>query len=283
MGTADPHTAVGRLAPTPSGSLHLGNITAFAACWLSIRQQHGRLLLRIEDVDRSRARRHIEDQQKRDLAWLGLHWDTEVPPQRDRDYSSVLARLPNTYLCACTRKTIALGGGLHPRSCRTAGATSGAVRLALPEGTIRFVDRVHGPQEETPLSFGDPVMRRRDGVYTYSLAVVADDIEDGVTEVVRGADLLAFTAVQLVLWQALGAAPPTWLHATLITGREGQKLSKSLGDTGVAALRDAGWSPRQVWSRVLPWLGLEGDDLSAAVPHFRPERIPTTAVAYTDP
>ncbi|MEZ4319838.1 MAG: glutamate--tRNA ligase family protein [Myxococcota bacterium] len=264
---------VGRLAPTPSGDLHLGNTVAFAACWLSARQGGGRVLLRVEDVDRSRARRHIEDEQKRDLEWLGLTWDTEVPPQRDRDYPRWLGSLPDTYVCACTRRTIQEGGGNHPLGCRTRGSVNGAVRYALPDRWVRFNDRVHGPREVRPLEFGDPVLRRRDGVFTYNLAVVADDIADGVTEVVRGSDLLDYTAVQIELWKAFGATPPTWLHAPLVRGPDGRKLSKSHGALGISALRDAGVSVRAIHALVLGWLGIEGDDLASAVPSFDPSKV----------
>jgi glutamyl-tRNA synthetase len=279
------------MAPTPSGDLHLGNATAFVACWLSARSAGGRVLLRVEDVDRSRARRHVEDAQKRDLEWLGLTWDHEVSPQRDRRYEPWLAMLP-TYFCACTRRTIAEGSGNHPLACRERGSTDGAVRFALPDREVVFSDRVHGPRRVRPLDFGDPVLRRRDGVWTYNLAVVADDIQDGVTEVVRGADLLDYTAVQIELWRAFGATPPTWLHAPVVLGPDGAKLSKSHGSLGVSALREAGWTPAQVWARVLPWLGLElpadlparPDELLASLaPAFHATRValgPVTAPAH---
>lgn len=245
---------VGRLAPTPSGDLHLGNGLAFLACWLSVRAVGGTLLLRFEDVDRSRARRHLEDDQRRDLDWLGLHWDREVAPQRDRDYRPWLERLP-TYVCACSRRTIREGGGEHPIACRDRGSTVGAVRFRLPDGEVTFHDRVHGDLTVDPLTFGDPVLRRKDGVYTYNLAVVADDIADGVNEVVRGGDLLEYTSVQIRLWEALGAPPPTWLHAPLVLGRDGRKLSKSHQSESIAALRDAGMSAEAVRQKLLEWLG----------------------------
>lgn len=251
---------------------------AFTACWLSARKAGGTVLLRIEDVDRSRARRHIEDDQKRDLEWLGLTWDEETPPQRHRDYGAWLGALPDTYVCACTRRTITEGGGNHPLECRTRGSTVGAVRYALPDRVVRFGDRVHGPRAVRPLEFGDPVLRRKDGVFTYNLAVVADDIADGVTEVVRGADLLDFTAVQVELWQAFGATPPTWLHAPLVRGPDGRKLSKSHGALGIAALRESGVDRRAIHRVVLGWLGIEGDDLEAAAQAFEPSAIRTAPI-----
>src|SRR5688572_125089 len=120
---------VGRLAPTPSGHLHLGNATAFAAAWLSVRSRGGRLLLRIEDVDVGRARAHVAASQRRDLEWLGLTWDAETPAQSTRDYAPWLERLaPHTYFCACARKDVA---GPYPGTCRTAGHTAGKVRFRV--------------------------------------------------------------------------------------------------------------------------------------------------------
>lgn len=226
---------------------------AFAAAWLSVRAAGGRLLLRMEDVDRARARVDVEERQRRDLAWLGLHWDAETPRQSDRDYAPWLARLP-TYACTCTRARPTAAC-----TCRDAAHADGAIRFRVPDGTVTVVDRRHGARTVDPAVFGDPVVRRRDGLYTYNLAVVADDIADGVTEVVRGADLLEYTAVQIRLWEAFGAAPPTYLHTPLIEGPDGHKLSKSHGSLHVGALRDAGWTPADVWRLVLPWLGLPGD------------------------
>jgi glutamyl-Q tRNA(Asp) synthetase len=245
---------VGRLAPTPSGRLHLGNVTAFAAAWLSVRSRNGRLLLRIEDVDASRAVPGRADEIRHDLAWLGLEWDVEVAPQSERDYSPALQKLaPKLYSCTCTRRQLA--GGSYPGTCRDAGHPEGALRFRLPHGEVRFFDRWRGAHAIDPNTFGDPVLRRRDGVFAYNLAVVADDIADGVTEVVRGGDLLEFTAVQVRLWEALGARPPTWLHTPLILGADGRKLSKSHGALAIGALRDAGCSAQDLWNVVLPWFG----------------------------
>jgi glutamyl/glutaminyl-tRNA synthetase len=250
---------VGRLAPTPSGDLHLGNITAFAAAWLSARATGGRVLLRMEDVDVARARPEIEARQRADLTWLGLDWDEELPRQSTRDYDRAAQALSgHTYRCRCTRRDVREAGGVYPGTCRDAGHAEGALRLRLAPGTVRFVDRRWGVREVDPNAFGDPVLRRRDGLWTYNLAVVADDIRDGVTEVVRGADLLEYTAVQIRLWELFGATPPTWLHSPLVLGSDDRKLSKSHGSMHVGALRDAGATPSDIWRIVLPWLGQEG-------------------------
>lgn len=279
-------TPVGRLAPTPSGRLHLGNTLAFGAAWLSARSAGGRLLLRIEDVDRDRARIDVEDAIRADLDWLGLHWDEETPPQRKREYGPFLERLaPHTYRCRCSRQQVQFDfGGVYPGTCRDAGHVEGAVRFRLPPGEVDVVDRRRGHRRVDPAAFGDPVLRRRDGVYTYNLAVVADDLVDGVTEVVRGADLLDFTSVQIHLWRAFGATPPTFLHAPLLVGPDGRKLAKSHGSTEIGALRASGWTARDVWRRVLPWLGLEGPEhLHDAVAAFAAERVPLGPFGVEEP
>lgn len=249
---------VGRLAPTPSGHLHLGNVVAFAAAWLSVRAAGGRMLLRIEDVDTQRARADVAASQRDDLQWLGLHWDAEVPPQSTRDYGEALAALSaHTYRCTCTRRQIRASGAVYLGTCRDAGHAEGALRLRLPAGQVAFDDRRWGPQSFDPTTFGDPVLVRSDGVVAYHLAVVTDDIRDGVTEVVRGSDLLPITAVQVRLYEALGVPCPTWMHAPLILGADGRKLSKSHGSTELRALRAEGARPADVWRIVWPWLGLD--------------------------
>jgi len=276
---------VGRLAPTPSGRLHLGNVCAFAAAWLSVRAQHGRLLLRIEDVDRARANGEVEASLRADLQWLGLEWDAETPRQSARDYAPVLAALADrTYYCACTRAEIQEGGGVYPGRCRARGLRDGAIRFHLPDAQIAVHDRARGLHLVDLATMGDPVLRRRDGLYAYNLAVVADDRSDGVTEVVRGEDLLDQTAVQLCLWEALGAEPPTWLHTPLIVGPDGRKLSKSHGDVHVGELREAGWTPADIWRQVLPWLGLEPvPRIDQAIPAFRATSVRRGPIMHHSP
>lgn len=257
----------GRLAPTPSGHLHLGNALAFGAAWLSIRQQPGaRLLLRIEDLDRGRSRSEIAQAQREDLEWLGLTWDTETAPQSTRSYP--LDGLP-VYRCDCSRKKRLAG---HCQ-CRDAPAEAGTWRLRLPPGPVHFTDRAQGPQVHTPGP--DPIITRRNGEAAYPLAVVLDDHRDGVTEVVRGADLLAATATQIRIGEARGLPHPTWLHVPMLLGEDQRKLSKSHGSTELRALRQAGWTPHDVWARLLPLLGIEATTLQDAVPAFDPARIPS--------
>ncbi|MEC8422464.1 MAG: glutamate--tRNA ligase family protein [Myxococcota bacterium] len=257
-------SVVGRLAPTPSGHLHLGNALAFGAAWLSVRNQGGQLLLRVEDLDRGRARSDIADAQRDDLRWLGLHWDVEVQPQSMRTYG--IEGL-ETYLCDCTRKQRAV----RPCPHRAAPAEAGAVRFRSARRPVAFVDRAQGPQMHTPSQ--DPLLLRRSGAPGYPLAVVVEDHRDGVTEVVRGGDLLAPTATQVELYEALGWTPPTWLHVPLLLGPDGRKLSKSHGSTELRSLRAAGWTAGDVWTRLLPLLGIPtGVHLERA--ELIPERVP---------
>jgi glutamyl/glutaminyl-tRNA synthetase len=255
--------------------LHLGNICAFGAAWLSVRAQGGELLYRLEDIDETRSREAIAAAQMDDLSWLGLHWDRETRRQSLRDYASPLEALRrSTYWCECTRKEIRANEGRHPGDCYGRQNRQGALRFRLPAERMAFTDRLWGAQEVALTDQDDPVLRRRDGIISYTLAVVADDLRDGVTEVVRGADLLEMTGIQIALWQALQGTTPTWLHAPVILGPDGKKLSKSHGSTEVRALRDQGWSPQDVWALVLPWLGIAGEaDLAAAVERFDPSQL----------
>jgi glutamyl/glutaminyl-tRNA synthetase len=256
----------GRLAPTPSGHLHLGNALAFGAAWLSVRAAGGRLLLRVEDLDRGRAREEVAAGQREDLRWLGIDWDDEVTPQSRRRYDA--AGIP-TYLCDCNREARLA----RTCACRGRPATAGAVRFQTPPTEVRFTDRARGPQAFQPDE--DPILVTKDGLPAYPLAVVVDDARDGVTEVVRGADLLEATATQLLLHQALGLRPPTYLHTPVLVGGDGKKLSKSHGSTEIRALRAAGWTPARVWEALLPLLGLPAGPLAEVVPRFDPEKIPT--------
>jgi glutamyl/glutaminyl-tRNA synthetase len=272
---------VGRLAPTPSGQLHLGNAVAFAAAWLSARSQDGRLLLRVEDVDTGRARAGVAHDQRHDLEWLGLTWDEETPCQSTRDYAPWAAQLP-TYRCTCTRAMVRAVGGIYPGTCRHLGLEEGALRFAATPGEVTFVDRRWGVRRVDAAQQGDPVLRRRDGVWAYNLAVVADDITDGVTEVVRGADLLDLSAIQSQLWTAMGATPPTWLHSPLVLDADGRKLSGSRGSMHLGQLRARGWDPVDIWRAVLPWLGLPVvDKIEEVLSAFDPRAISLGPIRVT--
>ncbi len=252
--------AVGRLAPTPSGHLHLGNALAFGAAWLSARAAGGRVLLRLEDLDAGRARADVATSQRQDLEWLGLTWDEEVAPQSARQYP--LDGIP-AFRCLCTRPTRLYLGC----RCRVKEHDKGAWRFDTPRGPVEFTDRTRGPQRFLPDE--DPILVRADGEAAYPLAVVLDDHRDGVTEVVRGGDLLSATATQLRLYEVLGWAPPSWLHVPVLRGPDGKKLSKSHGSTELRALREAGWTAKRVWEVLGPLLGVGG----LAPAEFRPDRV----------
>ncbi|MEI2416625.1 tRNA glutamyl-Q(34) synthetase GluQRS [Orrella sp. JC864] len=240
---------VGRFAPSPSGPLHEGSLVAALASYLDARAHHGRWLLRIEDVDKPRAvpgaDRCIMDQ----LRALGMHWDGPViwQSQRDAAYETALQQLAEqgrVYPCGCTRREIAdsalqrhgqLPEGERPYAgtCRNGlppGRVPRAWRLRVPEGTERFDDRWLGPQEQdVSQAIGDFVLRRADGLWAYQLAVVVDDAAQGVTDVVRGQDLLGSTARQRVLARLLGVPAPRVMHVPLVYDERGLKLSKQNG------------------------------------------------------
>ncbi len=254
---------VGRLAPTPSGHLHLGNALAFGAAMLSARNAGGRLLLRVEDLDRGRARDDVAEAQREDLRWLGIDWDDETPPQSQRAYS--LYGIP-TYRCACNRE-VRLARRCR---CREKDAGQGAWRFRTPPGLVSFTDRACGLKALVPED--DPILMRADGEAAYPLAVVVDDARDGVTEVVRGADLLEATSTQIRLHEVLGLASPSYLHVPVLLGPDGKKLSKSHGSSEIRALRAAGFTAQRVWDTLLPWLGIAPGPLSHA--RLDPARIP---------
>jgi len=261
----------GRLAPTPSGHLHLGNVLAFGAAWLSARSAGKRLLYRLEDIDRGRAREEIARAQRDELRWLGVAWDEETVPQSQRSYD--LSAVP-TFRCTCSRNERKAGTCIC-RTAHQAGSpkTGGVLRFLGQREPVDFDDRARGPQTFEPEE--DPVLQRANGEVAYPVAVVLDDLRDGVTEVVRGADLLEATAVQLQIHEALGESPPSYLHNPVLLGPDGWKLSKSFGSLEVRALREGGWQPEEFWRRLLPMLGCEGcETLGDALPLFDPTRIP---------
>ncbi|MNX53621.1 Glutamyl-Q tRNA(Asp) synthetase [compost metagenome] len=257
-------TYVGRFAPSPSGPLHAGSLVAALASWLDARAHGGRWLLRMEDVDTPRTVAGAADTIMAQLNALGLHWDGDVmwQSQRSAAYQSAfdtLAPRGLIYGCGCTRREIADsalrgqtapgadGERPYPGTCRHGlppGRQARAWRLRVPDGIERFEDRWLGPQEQDVASaVGDFALRRADGLWAYQLAVVVDDAEQGVTDVVRGADLLSSTARQRVLGRLLGLPPLRYLHVPLILdAASGLKLSKQNGaaaidiDTPTAAL-----------------------------------------------
>ena len=231
----------GRFAPSPTGPLHFGSLVAALASWLDARAAGGRWLVRIEDVDTTRTVPGAADEILRTLDAIGLHWDGEVVYQSRRTalYEGALERLRAAglvYRCRCSRREIADSGlagpegAIYPGTCRElrlAPAIDGADRMRAEEQAISFVDRVQGVvTHSVAREIGDFVLRRRDGLHAYQLAVVVDDAEQGITDVVRGADLLWSTPRQIALQRRLGYATPRYLHFPVATNARGDKLSK---------------------------------------------------------
>lgn len=282
-----PSPYVGRFAPTPSGYLHFGSLVAGLASYLDARAVGGRWLLRMEDLDPPREVPGAQDAILRTLDAYGLHWDGPWVRQSDRHatYAAVIDDLfarGLAYACTCTRKQLEQRGGRYPGTCRNTcyAAHDAAIRLRVPELTYRFVDRVQGEYgQHLGREVGDFVIRRRDGLFAYQLAVVLDDAWQGITDVVRGADLLDSTPRQLYLQELLGLSQPRYLHVPLIIQPDGHKLGKSYRSPPLAADQAA---PLLV--RALRALGQQPpEDLAAAdveavlawgIGHWRADRIP---------
>ncbi|ALI02220.1 tRNA glutamyl-Q(34) synthetase GluQRS [Pseudomonas sp. FW306-02-F02-AA] len=226
---------IGRFAPTPSGHLHFGSLVAALASYLDARSVGGRWLLRMEDLDPPREEPGAQAAILKALESYGFEWDGEMVRQSDRHdaYAQVLNQLFNhglAYACTCSRKKLAPYHGIYPGLCRNAGHASedAAIRLRVPELEYHFTDRVQGEyRQHLGREVGDFVVRRRDGLYAYQLAVVLDDAWQGITDIVRGADLLDSTPRQLYLQELLGLPQPRYLHLPLITQPDGNKLGKS--------------------------------------------------------
>ncbi len=227
--------------------MHLGNAFAYLLAWLSARSRGGEIVLRMEDLDTLRCTEGFAEGIRQDLLWLGLTWDRESPPQRLRTEAyetalEVLRSKANVFPCWCTRGSLNLvnaphaadGHPIHPASCRLRTEEERrkmkgppAWRLEAPDLTISFTDGVYVDYSENLKdSCGDFVLRRADGVFVYQLAVVVDDGASGVTQVVRGCDLLSSTPRQLYLCRLLGLPEPSYWHVPMLTDGEGRKLSK---------------------------------------------------------
>ncbi|HWV11181.1 MAG TPA: tRNA glutamyl-Q(34) synthetase GluQRS [Pseudomonas sp.] len=225
----------GRFAPTPSGYLHFGSLVAALASYLDARAVGGRWLLRMEDLDPPREVAGAQTAILQTLESYGFEWDGELVRQSDRhaEYQAVVDRLFSqglAYACTCSRKQLEGYQGIYPGLCRNAGhpAQDAAIRIRVPELTYRFTDRVQSDyQQHLGREVGDFIIQRRDGFYAYQLAVVLDDAWQGITDIVRGADLLDSTPRQLYLQELLGLPQPRYLHVPLIIQPDGNKLGKS--------------------------------------------------------
>ncbi len=278
-------SVVGRLAPSPTGALHLGNARSFLLAWLSVRSRGGRLILRMEDLDHPKVKPGAAEEALDDLRWLGLDWDEGpdlggpnapyVQSQRTAFYRDALERLMGlglVYPCACTRRDVERANaaphaderdGAYPGFCLHRFGTFDEARVARGDGqqpawrfrapadAVRFDDAVHGPQRvDIARTVGDFVLARHPDGAGYQLAVVVDDYLMGVNEVLRGDDLLETTAQQIAVAEALGYPRPRYAHVPLVVGADGRRLAKRHGDTRLRAFREAGVAPE----RIVGWL-----------------------------
>ncbi|MEX2582327.1 MAG: tRNA glutamyl-Q(34) synthetase GluQRS [Gemmatimonadota bacterium] len=284
----------GRFAPSPTGDLHLGNARTALLAWLQVRRAGGRFVLRMEDLDPGRVRPEYQATQLEDLRWLGLEWDEGpdiggdfgpyLQSSRQRLYEEALERLGargRLYECLCSRREIAAAaeaphagddeGPPYPGTCSRIAPARGvegrpsALRFRVPPGPVGFEDELYGMRSYTPsLETGDFVVRRKDGVAAYQLAVVVDDAAMQITDVLRGADLLSSTARQILLYHALDLPEPRWTHVPLMLSVDGERLSKRSGAASLRELREQG----AVSERVVGWLawtcGLAADGKEVA-------------------
>lgn len=224
----------GRFAPSPTGPLHLGSLTAALASYLMAKSQHGQWLIRIEDIDPPREIAGMAERQLKTLADFGLHPDEPVLYQSERTavYEAALEKLVRggkAFFCSCSRAQLAAQGGIHRKCVAAPDPQRTAIRLRVDDRTIAFTDGVYGRQsQQIGISCGDFVLKRADGLFAYQLAVVVDDAAQGISQVVRGADLLASTPRQIFLQEQLDVPTPAYSHIGLVRDRNGQKLSKSL-------------------------------------------------------
>lgn len=275
----------GRLAPSPTGVLHLGNARSFLLAWLEIRSTGGELLLRIEDIDGPRLKAGATDSVLEDLRWIGLDWDGEPTRQSARlsAYRAAFETLRaagQVYPCTCSRRDVeeaasaphgesrfAHEGPLYPGTChgrwrsaeeaRNETGCEPAWRFRTPDRSIEFRDRFLGPVRCNPArELGDFVIWKRDGVPAYQLAVVVDDAAQQMTHVLRGDDLVASTPRQLLLYEALGSTPPSFAHTPLVVGQDGRRLAKRHGDTTLARFRQEGSTPEEIVGLLAAWSGL---------------------------
>ncbi|MGN6112066.1 MAG: tRNA glutamyl-Q(34) synthetase GluQRS [Luteimonas sp.] len=232
----------GRFAPSPTGPLHFGSLLAALGSWLLARHAGGEWLVRIEDLDPPREVPGAAAGQLRTLAGFGLESDTPVLWQSGRGdaYRAALEQLlasGRAFACHCSRAALAADGGVHRRCVPGAARPDPAIRLRVPDGaTVAFDDAIQGRfGQDVATAVGDFVLRRADGPWAYQLAVVVDDAAQGITDVVRGADLLDSTPRQILLQQALGLPVPRHAHLPLVQDADGRKLSKSLAALPVDA------------------------------------------------
>lgn len=299
---------VGRFAPSPTGPLHYGSLVAALGSWLFAKSAGGKWLLRIDDLDQQRLLPGMADDIMRTLELLGFEWDAAPlwQSQRTAAYAAAFSTLEQqgaVYPCGCSRAEIARVATaphgaeelIYPGTCRTGisdgrGARSWRVRVAA--GEISFVDGLLGScSQNLATSCGDFVVKRADGLFAYHLATVVDDAESGVTQVVRGADLLASTPRQLYLQQLLKLPPPVYCHLPLVIDPSGAKLSKRAAAVSLQACRDLQQDGGALLRNAFAFLGQDSSSLDPKAPPreilgnalrlFAPERIPAAAAPFS--
>ena len=299
-----------RLAPSPTGALHLGNARTFLVNYLLARQRGWRVLMRVEDLDGPRVKKGAAEQALDELAWLGLDWSLPIVYQSTRhaDYTAALAQLTgagDAYPCTCSRKDVLLAAGAphaedaqaaYPNTCRGrfesadhAAQTGRAVawRVEAPDTPVAFTDEFAGPQSfDLRCTCGDFVVFRNEGLAGYQLAVVLDDAAAGVDAIVRGDDLLESAARQIHLRRLLGLSPePKYWHLPLVIGPDGRRLAKRHGDTRLDAYRRSGATPQRLLGLLGHWCGLlerpEEISLPDLLQRFDLARLPTNPIVFT--
>ncbi|WP_134323301.1 tRNA glutamyl-Q(34) synthetase GluQRS [Cumulibacter soli] len=293
----------GRFAPSPSGDLHIGNLRTAALAWLTARSSRRRFLLRIEDLDAQRSRASYADRQLADLHAIGIDWDGEVVRQSQRtslyrEALDVLVRGGHTFECYCSRKDIReaqsaphADAARYPGTCRELSEGERAdrrnsgrpptIRLRSPRGEYAWEDLVLGPSASTP---DDVVLARWDGEFAYNLAVVVDDLDQGVDQIVRGDDLADQTATQIHLIELLSGTTPEYAHVPLVLNRHGQRLSKRDGAVTLADCAVQGISRERVVAQILESLGSVGQrTLRESVADFALADLPTAPWIFVSP
>lgn len=279
---------IGRLAPSPTGYMHLGNAWAFLLNWLAVRKYQGKLILRIDDIDPARSKMFYSSAIKRDLEWLGLDWDEEAPYQSQRmeayqDAINLLQSQKLVYPCFCTRKELKMLASaphqeeaIYPGICAAlppvkaeAFISSGkrfSLRVSITDKPITFSDLVYGEQKFLQNQIGDFPLMRSDGVISYQLATVVDDAFFEVNLIVRGRDLLSSTPRQIILQKYLSRETPRYAHIPLLLDSDGERLAKRHGSLSIKTLRENGISAEQIVGKLAQMAGINtfGVPLKAA-------------------
>lgn len=303
-----------RLAPSPTGALHLGNARTFLINWCLARRLGWKVLLRIEDLDGPRVKRGAAEQALDDLRWLGMNWDQESPRQslRQHVYASAVERLlqsGHAYYCVCSRREVDQsasaphaedGATIYPGTCRgrfaslaeaiAASDRPPAIRFRIPDdatAVVSWTDGFRGQQQIDCRALGDFVIARAGGSAAYQLAVVIDDVESGVAQIVRGDDLVDSTPRQILIHCALGYADriPRYAHLPLVIGPDGRRLAKRHGDTRLSYYRSLGVPATRVLALLGRMCGIETADdhvnATELIEQIRLERIPRAPMVFT--